>query len=292
MRISALSANTTVHKLNPEKKNKTNPSFKEVYIDALVELGRAGLTSKNPARFRTSDALLINRIAQQYPNQDCFIRKGLHGLPRLEYRERPVRVQYYEPLLADIFRLDIDPNDKEYPSEPLILYPESELSRFIGVPSFISINPSLSFTIKAGYEVHKKLMEKKYKIQEQIGKNDFINLGDKNIVQLAHEEIKEIETAVTRYLMESAYSALTDKASGEQIYHENFPKLQTRLEAERQMDITTSSANLPDVVLQKNTREEADICTFATEKYPDYEENKKRIKELEKIMLKKGISLL
>ena len=126
---------------NPEK----NLSFKGIYLEDITDVGN----SKDgifPARFKKEDALLLNKIAQAYPNQDCFIRKGLGSKPRLEFREKPPEVQVFSATLFDQYKVDIDPNDEEYPCVPLIIPPDGEdsnLSFIIGVPSSISTNPSL-----------------------------------------------------------------------------------------------------------------------------------------------------
>ncbi len=159
--------------------------------------------------------------------------------------------------------------------------------------SFISLNPSLPYTVMAGYELHKKLLEKKYEILKGIGKTDEYgyDVGDKTIIERAHKEIEDIEIAVTRYLMESAYAALTDKASAQQIYASNYPKVQSRLSEKRKFDLTTSIANRPKIDLEEIKTKKMDICKIAMENYPDVNENRERIKTLKSYMEKKGIVL-
>ncbi len=275
----------------PKKTNtKNKTSFKGIYIEDIVALGKASQKS-TPPKFLPSDALLLNRISQEYPNQDCFIRAGYAGHPRLEYREKPPEVQIFDSTLYKRYVVAIDPYDREYPSEPLIIYDDSCLNMYIGMPSFISTNPSLAFTVKTGYELHKKLIEKKYQIKEALGKNDELNIGEEALIKKAHKEIEKEEAAVTRYLMESSLAALTDKASAEQIYASNFPKIQTRLDAERKFDLTTSLAKRPKIDPNEFLNNKVDICEKAMQAYPHFEENKKRIEEIADYFGENGIVL-
>lgn len=103
--------------INSNKNAEKNISFKGIYLEDITDVGN----SKDgifPARFKKEDALLLNKIAQAYPNQDCFIRKGLGSKPRLEYREKPPEVQVFSATLFDQYKVDIDPNDGEYPCVP------------------------------------------------------------------------------------------------------------------------------------------------------------------------------
>ena len=94
--------------------NKSNaPSFKGIYVEDIVDLGDVA-ASNDPPTFLPKDALLLNEIASQYPNQDCFICKGYAGLPRLEYRERPPQVQLFSKTLAREYRTELNPKDVEY----------------------------------------------------------------------------------------------------------------------------------------------------------------------------------
>lgn len=260
-------------------------SFKGIYVEDIVDLGDVAESSL-PAKFLKKDALLLNEIAQDYPNQDCFIRKGYGGMPRLEYREKPPVVQTFSNTVFKQYNVSIDPDDKEYPVEPLLLYEDSPLNRMIGLTSFISLNPSLPYTIKAGFELHKKLLEKKQQIMDVVGKTDGVDLGEETLIEKAHKAIADVEEAVTRYLLESAYVALTDRASASQIYASNYPKVQSRLDAKRTLDLTTSVAKQPE---PDNTKEKIDICEVAMKMYPDYQENKEANAKLLEYMSNHGI---
>ncbi len=276
--------------INNNHNQTAKPSFKGVYVEDIVDLGDVAETN-DPPTFLPKDALLLNEIAQEYPNQDCFIRKGYAGLPRLEYREKPPQVQLFSVGLARQYKTVIEPDDKNYPCEPLILYADSRLNRFIGTTSFISLNPSLPYTVKVGYELHKKLIEKKYQIMEILGKTDKVDLGEETLVQKAHKAIEDVEAAVTRYLLEASYAALTDRASAQQIYASNYPKVQTRLDAKRKLDLVTSIAKRPELDVEQMRKNRVDICEVAMQNYPNFEENKKRIEYLSEYMASKGIVL-
>lgn len=291
MKISSIS--NIYNSFSQNKKISTNntaskPSFKGIYVEDIVDLGSVA-ESNTPPRFLKKDALLLNEIAQEYPNQDCFIRKGRAGLPRLEFREKPPEVQLFTETIAKQYKTTIDPNDKDYPVEPLILYADSRLNRFIGMTSFISLNPSLPYTVKVGFELHKKLLEKKFQIMEVLGKGDNVDLGEESLTKKAHEAIEDVETAVTRYLLEASYAALTDRASASQIYASNYPKVQSRLDAKRKLDLVTSIAKRPELDVEEMKKNKIDICELAMKNYPNMEENKKRIDELSEYMAQHGI---
>ncbi len=277
------------NKLN-SRKEALKPSFKSIYVEDIVDLGDVS-ESDSPPTFLKKDALLLNEIAQEYPNQDCFIRRGYAYLPRLEYREKPPQVQVFTENIAKQYSTSINPNDKDYPAEPLLLYENSRLNRFFGVTSYISLNPSLPYTVKVGYELHKKLLEKKYQIMEVVGKSDDVDLGEESLIKKAHKAIEDVEIAVTRYLLESSYAALTDRASAEQIYQSNYPKVQTRLDAKRKLDLVTSVAKQPELDVEQMKKNKTDICELAMQNYPNVEENKKRIEELSEYMASRGIIL-
>lgn len=290
MKISPVSNTANIL---PSKNNKAGkPSFKSIYIDALADVGslKSGIY---PAKFLAKDALLLNEIAQDYPNQDCFIRKGYGSRPRLEYREKPPEVQVFTPTFNDEYKSVIDPNDKKYPCEPLLIYEDDPINFIIGVPSFISTNPSLQYTVKAGYELHKKLMEKKFQIMDVIGRTDTVDFGGETVTQKAHAAIKETEYSVIRFLLESAYAVLIDRASARQIYESNYPKIQTRLDAKRRLDLTTSVAEQCKLEAESNKvdKNKTDICELAVKNYPSKSENIERINELLTYMMENGITL-
>ncbi len=296
MKISAISNvfNQVKSKTNSpnntnNQRNKNNVSFKGIYVEDIVDLGEVA-ESGLPAKFLKKDALLLNEIAQDYPNQDCFIRKGYAGLPRLEYREKPPEVQNFTASIFKQYNVSINPDDRDYPCEPLLLYADSNLNRMIGMTSFISLNPSLPYTVKAGFELHKKLLEKKYQIMEVIGRSDSVDLGEETLVQKAHKAIADVEEAVKRYLLEASYAALTDRASASQIYASNYPKVQSRLDEKRKLDLTTSTAKLPRINPEDATKK-IDICELAMKNYPDYNENKEANEKLLNYMANHGIIL-
>lgn len=281
--------------INSNKNTEKNVSFKAIYLEDIADVGN----SKDgifPARFKKEDALLLNKIAQAYPNQDCFIRKGLGSKPRLEYREKPPEVQVFSATLFDQYKIDIEPNDKDYPCVPLIIpsagEDNSDLSFIIGVPSSISTNPSLPYTVKLGFELHKKLIEKKYQIMDVIGRTDTVDFGGESIIEKAHKAIKDVEIAITRFLVDSAYVALTDRASGRQIYESSIPKAQTRLDSERRFDLTTSVAKQKALAAAiQDSSPQVDICDYVMQHYPNAEENAKRIKDVMGYMIANGITL-
>lgn len=267
-------------------------SFKSIYFDKTCDLGQVS-ADENNSKFLKKDALLLNEIAARYPNQDCFIVQGYHNLPKLRYREKPPEVQIFDVNMANEYTMRIDPDDTQYPAITLLLNGKDKLSLFFGMPSYVSLNPSLPFTVQAGYEVHKKLLEQKYKLLDSVGKNDFIDFGDKTVIELAHESISDVEIAVKRFLLESAYQSLTDRARPSQIYASNYPLVQTRLQDKRKFDLTTSYSKQQEI-RRKNleaTKNEknVDICEMAMKRYPDTKENQDRIKELEEFLYSKKL---
>lgn len=298
MKINAISnAINSFSKKSVSRKNQVsdnNPvqntvSFKGVYLEDTVNLGDAS-NKTIPATFFKRDALLINKIASEYPNQDCFIRRGYASFPKLEYRERPPVVQNFSASPFREYKISVEPNDEEYPCVPLILDGESTLSRFIGLPSYFSLNPSLSYTIKVGFELHKKLLEKKYQIMEAVGKNDSVILGEKTLVEKAHEAIQELEEAVKRYLLESAFLVLEKKPSARQIYESDYLKVHSTMDAERMYDLTTSRAKQAEIHSMLEN-EDVDICDFVAKKYPDYQENVRMNEQLESYMSANRITI-
>ena len=151
------------------------------------------------------------------------------------------------------------------------------------------MNPSLAFTISAGFEVHKKMLEHKYALMQLIGNGDEVDLGGKTVSEAAYEHIRPVELAVKRYLLECAFAALKDRASASQIYASNLPKVQTRLEANRKLDLTTSVADRVPVFDEELTKDRIDICEVATRTYPNADENEERIKKLERLMRDKSL---
>lgn len=286
MKISSVSNSINNFALqNKNNKKAQNTAFKGIYVEKNVRLGNVAESKVEP-KFLPKDALLLNEIASMYPNQDCFIRRDKSSFPRLEYREKPPEVTMFHENYAKFYETNIVPDDEKYPCIPLIIYPDSNLNEYIGMTSSMSLNPSLPYTIKAGYEVHKKIMEKKYQIMDVIGHVDNVSLGDDSIIEKSHEAIDDVETAVTRYLLECSYTALTDKMTAKQFYSSNIPKIQARLSAKRRLDLTTPSSKLP---AQIPSQDRKDICEMAMEEYPNTEENKNEIEKLVNHMLHYGM---
>ncbi|MBQ9245867.1 hypothetical protein IJ182_06340 [bacterium] len=272
--------------------NSCSPAFKSLYIENNVDLGNV-CAEKGEPKFLAKDYYMLNEIANLYPYQDCFIRCGNFRYPRLEFREKPPEVQVFNNTISNQYKVEFNPKDKDYPIVPLLLYDDDISNTFIGLPSYISINPSLPYTVKAGYELHKKMIEKKYEILELIGKNDEsgYDIGDDTIMERAHKEIEDIELAVTRYLLEAAYAGLTDKQSAKQLYASEYPKIQSRLTLKRMNDLTTSVAKQDKKSAKDIGLEERDICEFAMKHFPDSEENRKAIKKLKEYMFSHNITL-
>lgn len=291
MKISSNNVNQNSFPMNKIKNSNKNPkvSFGAIYVEQNIDLGRTA-ESRFPPKFSKRDELLLNEIAQLYPNQDCFIRRGYCNFPRLEFREKPASVQVFKPTLGDRYRTEVNPANEEYPCVELLLNKDDKVAnRIIGMQNYIATNPSLAFTICAGFEVHKKFLQMKYQIMKYFGSGDEVSLGQKDINERAYLATKDTELAVKRYLMESAFAALQDRASAEQIYSSNLPKVQTRLDSNRQLDLTTSVANRVPVFDEELLKDRIDICEVAVSMYPNSDENEARIKELEQYMITKGL---
>jgi|GEM_PF-4146463 len=245
MKISSIS-----NKLNffshAGKNSKAKPSFKSIFIENNVRLGDEALQSYPPV-FLPKDALFLNEIAAKYPNQDCFIRSGCGKLPRLEYREKPPSVEMFYETAADYYRFDTVPDDKDYPCIPLIIHPDSDINKFIGLPSYISLNPSLLNTVRAGYELHKRIMDVKYQILDILGQNDTVDLGGKTIAEKSTDAVKDTETALIRYLLEDALDGIADRGAPKQLYASPFAKIQSRLDAQRRIELTISNPKLREI---------------------------------------------
>lgn len=272
---------------NPQKTKA--PSFKSIYVEDVVDLGNVS-EEHDSSTFLKRDALLLNKIASLYPNQDCFIRRGYGGRPRLEYREKPPEVQVFSANMFNQYNMKADPINRDYPCVPLILDDSSDLNRIIGLNSYISLNPSLAYTIKVGFELHKKLIEKKYEIMEAIGKTDRVSIGEETITEKARAAISSYEEAVKRHLLESAYLALSKRASAQQIYASNYPKVQSIMEADRMFDMTTSVAE-QNRLSKGSPIEDIDICDFAIRKYPDDTDNIKKNNQLRNYMIENNLVL-
>lgn len=291
MKISSNISKVFSSQVQKQKNHQKSPnvSFGAIFVEKGVDLG-ATVESRFPPIFSRRDELLLNEIAQLYPNQDCFIRKGYCNFPRLEFRERPASVQVFKSTPGEKYRTEVNSLNEEFPCIELLLHKNDTASnRIIGMQNYIATNPSLAFTISAGFEVHKKFVQMKYEIMKYFGAGDEVSLGQKDINERAYLAIKDTELAVKRYLLESALASLKDRASAEQIYSSNLPKVQTRLEANRMLDLTTSVANRVPVSDSDFLKDRIDICELAVSMYPDPDENKDRIKVLEKEMVDNGL---
>ena len=202
-------------------------------------------------------------------------------MPRLEYREKPPEVAIFHENYSQYYEYDVCPFDLEYPAVPLIIYPDSEFNEYIGLTSSISLNPSLPYTIKSGYELHKKVMEKKFQILDALGPVDKFDLGSDTVIEKSHESIDEPETAVTRYLLECAYAAMTDKSIAKNFYDSNSRRMQSTLSVKRRLDLVTPTSKQPGQIPSKDRK---DICEIAMQEYPNTEENKAEIEKIVQTM--------
>lgn len=269
--------------------NMNSVSFKGIFVDAKVDLGPTKEKSFPPT-FLKKDELMLNEISHQYPNQDCFIRRDSTGLPRLEYRERPCGVQVFQADASKHYNMSVNSIDVDYPCEPLIIYPDSNLASIIGIPSNISSNPSLPFTIKVGFELHKKLLEMKMQIMDIIGSTDTVNFGSETIMQKAHKAIEETETAVTCYLVDCAYETFEDSDNARKAYEADYDTVQSVLDSKRKLDLITSVAKQSDT--KSNTKFEIDIIEEILKTYPDIGENTDRLNSLVTYLRSNRISLM
>ena len=73
----------------------------------------------------------------------------------------------------------------------------------------------------------------------------------------------------------------------------NYPKIQTRLDAKRRLDLTTSVAEQCKLEAESNKvdKNKTDICELAVKNYPSKSENIERINELLTYMMENGITL-
>ena len=171
--------------------------------------------------------------------------------------------------------MSVNSIDEDYPCESLIIHPDSNLASLIGIPSNISSNPSLPFTIKVGFELHKKLLEKKMQIMDIIGSTDFVNFGSETIMQKAHKAIDEIETAVTCYLVDCAYETIENSDEARKSYEADYNKVRGVLDEKRKLDLKTSVAKQSESTADIKT--EIDIIDEIMKNYPVMEENTDRI---------------
>lgn len=290
MKISSATNVLNIFRTN-KLNNKTKSdkvSFGSIYIDDAADIGRCA-ESRFPPKFNDADALLLNEVSQMYPNQDCFIRNGAYDYPRLEFREKPIDVQLFSASALENYKIEIDPSDSKYPCIELLLSKEeSDSNKFIGVQNHLTSIPSLAFTICAGFELHKKLLEKKYEILEYVGTGDKFDLGEKSIDEKAHAEIRDIEIAVKRYLLELAFATILDRTSNtEQVFMSKLFKIKSKLTEHRNFDLTNSIENKPVMTSEELFEKRINICELATSTYPNTEENIDRIKKLEKVLLDK-----
>lgn len=271
MKISSVS-NKTAYLNKHRGNNKAEPAFKSIFIEKNVRLGDEALQSSPPV-FLPKDALFLNELASKYPDQDCFIRAGEGRYPRLEYRERPLEVELFYETAADYYRHDTVPDDKEYPCIPLIIHPDSDINKFIGLPSYVSLNPSLINTVRAGYELHKKIMDIKYQILDILGHNDTVDLGGKTIVEKSTDAAKETETALIRYLLEDALESLKDDSPERPLYTSPFAGIKSRLDAQRRFELTISNPKLNEMRKNEIFAEVESACRKIMKDKPDITED-------------------
>ncbi len=288
MKISPVFASNYTSKINRNSQDvlsKRN-SFKGIYVDYDTDIGNEK-EDVYPATFKNSDAVLLNEIARRYPNQDCFICKGANGKPRLEFRERANDVQVFRTNTFNQYMIEVNPKNKENPCVPLIIHENSDINSIIGIPSRFSHNPSLTFTILLGFELNKKLIEKKYQILDVMGENESIDLGGETPTDKAYNGIKELEIAVTRYLVECAFAAINDTSSASGLSSFNLSKVQDDLIEKRKNNLMSGDAVVSDIDLLDGK----DVLSVIMERYPNVDENKKRIEEIAEYIRIMGISL-
>ena len=135
--------------VNNRAKQSNNVSFKSIYLENDVDLGHYK-ANDIPAKFHHLDNMLLHEIEQEYPYQDCFIRKGFADFPRLEFREKPIGISNIIPKEDGGYKiLMADEEDPNYELTELLLYKDKvesthkkpELSTIIGLPSRYSTNP-------------------------------------------------------------------------------------------------------------------------------------------------------
>ena len=276
------------------KAKQNNVSFKSIYLENDVDLGHYK-ANDIPARFHQLDNMLLHEIEQEYPYQDCFIRKGFADFPRLEFREKPITIKNFEFGENGSYKITMpEETNENFELTELLLYKDREsnthrrpeLSTIIGLPSRYSTNPSLTYTIKMGFECHKKVMEKKYQILDIVGRNDEMSLGDDSVITKAHKAMEETEISVLRYLCECALTTLSNKVESKKALRSTFPKIKTTLNEKRKHDLVTC------VDLQKKTDRGGteDLCTKLVETYPNTVENIGRINEIINYLIKQDMT--
>ena len=210
MKISSISG--FVNKFSSPKTNKKT-SFKGIYLHNDINIGQDKV--RMPVKFSREDSLILDEMSREYPYQDCFIKAGSNDkLPRLEFRERPIDIPNFTTSLTGYdYKITVDSLDKDYPTVPLILDGTNEMSNYIGKPSYSLSSPSLLYTIRMGFELHKRLLAKKKEILESMGKNDGID--NREILEMAYRDadIQHAEKAVQRHLLEQAYLSKLEKGN-------------------------------------------------------------------------------
>lgn len=280
MEISSVSNNLKFDTQNKNNKNNKSVSFGSIYLDSKSYIGLISETL-NPPKFPIKDELLFNELAQLYPNQDCFIKSAPNGQPVLQYREKPVGLQVFDISLGDRYSFSINPDEENNPCIELMLTSSDTIAtQVLGYQNEMYNNPSLVNTIKAGFEVHKKLLEKKLMFMKEIGKGDIPSLGPKSIDELSHDLVRDVELAVKRYLLESAFSSIFETISAHQRYGKESERIQNKLERNRNLEMTTSATDRPLFLDEEFTLNKVDICKESTERWPDYDDNRERVDKL------------
>lgn len=304
MKISPLAGSTNPYVKNNNKVNN-NTSFKSIFINSSVIATRSNVGVPLHT-FLPKDSIVLNKISYAYPNQDCFITRGDNDRPALLFREKPPEVTVYNDTATRERCIRFDKDDETYRAVPLILYPSDDegnkdyflnnfksINRILGLCPFNSQNPSLKYTVKIGYELHKALMEIKYQLEEAVGSCDVIDFGGPNILDKAHKAMEELEIAVTRLLLEFAYFQFSNERPQYEIPDLSDLRVLVTLQEERKQDLRTNLFNRLNNSDPSNSDEkEADIFDYAMKEFPNIQENKERIKELSEYILENYIHVV
>lgn len=278
MEISSVSNKVNFGTLS--KNNNKNVSFGSIYLDSNSYIGLISETLK-PPKFPLKDELIFNEVSQLYPNQDCFIKSGDRGQPILQFREKPVGLQVFDVTLTDRYAFSINPEEENNPCVELILTKDDDIAtQVLGYQHKEYNEPSLATTIKAGFEVHKKILEKKLMFMKHIGKGDIPSLGPKSIDELSHDLVRDVELAVKRHVLEAAYSLTFEPVSASLRYGKEEERIEYKLGKNRNLEMTTSATKRPLFLDPEFTLNGIDICKRAMELWPDYDDNKERIDKL------------
>ena len=256
----------------PGKQNHV--SFKNIYVDEDVRIGYFA-KSETPPVFTETDSLILNEIAMQYPNQDCFIRSGKDRLPRLEFREKPKQIPSLKVYGQRYATQAIDREDPNNACVQLLVYPNSIYSGLFSTTSSFSFIPSLPHTVKTGFELHKKYLEKKYMILDSIGKTGRIDFGKEKLLDRVYEETESTEVSFHRYLVENAALALFNRDKSKQRFDAVYPKMEAKLEEKEKKDMLSKDSDRSSDETGINYLDSKDLCTEIEQEYPNRYDNEK-----------------